>query len=955
MADSKTADKTNDGKKNETDITKETDHQKKLNVGNLPANVTEKQLREHFSGYEIETVEIYHFLKYTLALLLFKDKETAAKALAEKEGTTFQGRRLRIHLEFLSIRHVRRDIIVTVVEDESFTEEQLWDKVKAAEVDAVSVLIFYPLGYINLAKDVDKAASLEKLNKAGFRAYDINQRDQNQHLEILRAAKLFFRNRNRVQLLNMPTKWMENEEEMKKQCACGGTITEAVSNKTAQNQGITNYARIFYETEEQAAKAAESLNGRVFDGKRIHALHIASALVPNYKTSVYVTSLDKSVTEEMVYDHFKQFGEIEFVTRRNSGDAAVVCFKSAASVEKALECTTFPATTEEKKDGTRTVTVKKYDGPLLLHTQTMKRKLGDDGSEASKEQLNVLKKLKAYHPIFVSNVPLNSPAQQLKQYFGQHGAIKFMFSPQIMAYRNSAPHPVKTFIVYYHQRASVADACKFLDHKFFDGHRLHVLPLRGESFFNKEKTLLINDIPFLSEDALFKKIKPFVGKINRIVKNDRLSAYIELHDPADVKKLLNTGLANHPFPTAHFELVKSSISIRTYDEDDTRVLSGIAKIVAKNPDLLKKTATPPDVYNKRARLDDSGLDQGPGGINPNLNLNDTNTIKDLLRLAFLSGKNVGESMASNRSPFDTSADTLANSINFGGGVGNRGNSAQSNFLNQGLSLNQNKRGYHSGNDNSDDNFRGNSNFYGGNLQQNPLTSRNNDIDSLYELANQFRGNNATQNQFQTNRRDQIGINQLSNMSQSGGNFNRNQNSNDNDYLMGNNSFGNNNRNSRFGNDNFNNDNFINRNDNFSQDNFGSNNRNTIGGNIRNQNDVLNRPFEGNSSSIGFKSRFNDNDSQLNSAFNNRNASSRFDDNFEGFNEKNNSFNPNRQNKPFNSTNQGDSDNFNFNRGKFVGKTNDNFNSNSNTGGMKWNNSSGLAGSRLVGNIFSRRY
>lgn len=238
---------TTGGTETESDAPKaDVEHQRKINVGNLPSDVTEQQLRDLFSGHEIEKVDIYHYRKYTIALLLFKDKETASKALTEKDGTMFRDRRLRMHLEFITIRHIKRDVIVTVVDDENMTEEQLWDKVKAAEVEPTSVLIFYPLGYVTLQKDSDKPAILEKLKAAGFNAHDLNQRDQNQHLDIWRAAKLFFRNRNRVQLLNIPNKWIEDKEEMKKQCAEGGSITEAVSNNVTQNaQNASNYARIF--------------------------------------------------------------------------------------------------------------------------------------------------------------------------------------------------------------------------------------------------------------------------------------------------------------------------------------------------------------------------------------------------------------------------------------------------------------------------------------------------------------------------------------------------------------------------------------------------------------------------------------------------------------------------------------------------------------------------------------
>lgn len=979
----KPVEKTQEGAENETDAPKtDNEHQRKINVGNLPADITEKQLRDHFSGAEIERVDIYHYRKYTLALLLFKEKEAAAKAVEEKEHSTLRGRRIRVHLEYLTIRHIKREVIVTVLDDENTTEDQLWDKVKAAGVELTSVLVFYPLGYISLEKEADKAAVLEKLNAAGFSAYDVNQRDQNQHLDIWRAAKLFFRNRNRVQLLNIPTKWLEDKEEMKKQCAEGGVITEAVSNNV--NQSSSNYARVFYETEEQAVKAAAALNGKVFEGKRIHALHLGSALIPNYKTSVYVTSLEKTVTEENVFDHFKQFGDVDFVNRRNCNDAAIVCFKSADAVEKAIACTTFPAPTEADKNATTTITVKKYDGPLLLRALALKRKLktNDDGTpvdpeEKTKEMQDVLKKLQAFHPVFVGNVPLNCPPLELKRYFAQHGPIKFMFSPQIVTYQQSAPHPVKTFIIYYNFRPSALNACKFLDHKFFGGHRLHVLPLRGELSFDVKKTVKVTKIPYLSEDALFKKVKPYVGKINRIVKKTRMAAFIELNDLADVDKLMDVDAADHPLNKAKMETITANTSVRLYDENDTRVLRGIAKIIAKNPDMLKKVA--PGQLNKRPRMNGPGtFNQGPGGFNPSNNMNNPQAIQDLLRLAFMSGKNVGESLATGQGSFNAPDPPLANSNNFGDG-GFRGNNnrggnqmggGQSNFRpNNRNNMNNNQNNQNRPNTNNfnagGNNFQGNANANRGN-QGNMMNRQNQgqnnqnrvqgqggvqpkpNVGGNLNLNNQNRvqgGNNMNvRNTSQTRNQNQGNRNNFSSDDNSfgtgggGGNFNARSNNNfSNNDFSNDDSFGDtsNDGGNSFGNQR----NFNNRNNN-QNDNFGGNFGNS--GNNRFQNNAGNNSFGNNFN----RNRFSDNDNS---------------DNVGG----GGGFNKNFQNrKQFGGNNNQGGGGMSF--GEFNSNTNRNFGNNggNNGGGFnKWNNNSNNSGQnsnnqtggRLAGTIFSRRF
>lgn len=94
---------------------------------------------------------------------------------------------------------------------------------------------------------------------------------------------------NRVSLINLPESWVSNQEELKKAVAHTGTTTEV----KVINNSHGAVAQLFYENEETARKAALELNQKIFDGKRIHALHVTAALIPNYETSVYLTSLEK--------------------------------------------------------------------------------------------------------------------------------------------------------------------------------------------------------------------------------------------------------------------------------------------------------------------------------------------------------------------------------------------------------------------------------------------------------------------------------------------------------------------------------------------------------------------------------------------------------------------------------------------------------------------------------------
>uniref|UniRef100_A0A182VZZ2 RRM domain-containing protein n=1 Tax=Anopheles minimus TaxID=112268 RepID=A0A182VZZ2_9DIPT len=760
----------NDG--TEGDVQKDNEHQRTINVGNLPKDVTEQQLRDHFSGHEVERVEIYHYLRNTLALLVFKEKAAAQKACDEKDGSMLNGRRLRIHIEYITIRYTKKDVIVVVVDDDT-TEEKLYDRVKE-HCEVTQVFIFHPLGYVHLGKDVDKVAILEKLNTSGLKAYDVNGRDQNQHVDLWRAAKLFFRNRNRVQLLNIPQKWVENTDELKKACSEAGTITEAISNNVGQ--GSSNYyARIFFETEEQAAKAAGLLNGKVFEGKRIHALHLSSALLPDYKTSVYVAPLERTVTEEDVYEQFKQYGEIDFVNRRNCGENAIICYKTSEAAEKALACTTFPAPTEANKEATKPVTVKRYDGPLVLRVAGVKRKttaqrttadgktreprsLG--GSEREKSHKDIIQKLQAFYPVYVSNIPFSCPAHVIREFFSSHGGeVKFIFSPQhYLPYRLSSPQPVKTAMVYYTRRNDMLNAIKQLDKKMFNNQHLHVLPGRGDTNFNQQKTLKLSKIvESLSEDAIFRKMRP-LGKVVRLTKKNRSLAYVEFADSADVEKVLKMKQEELPINCV-FSKIAKDVSRRLYNESDPRILGAVVRLLRRNPRMLNKTTGAGPLMSgnnvvgspggfgggKRPRMN------GPPGFgnvppfNPNNggnNLNNNQAIQDLLRLAFMSGKNVGESLA-------------AGGVNVGGNQGpNRGggggggsfNNADPPISNQGSSNNaygggDGGFGAGGGGGRNMNNRNQNMNFRGGNRN-----NQNNNVGGNRGLGNNS-NNNAGNNNF----------------------------------------------------------------------------------------------------------------------------------------------------------------------------------------------------------------
>ncbi|XP_052869737.1 nucleolin-like [Anopheles cruzii] len=688
----------------ENSSTMKADNKKKLNVGNLPNDVTEEELREHFADHPVESVEIFHYKTYTLALLLFKDKETATKALKEKENSVFRGRRLRMHLEYIVICHMKKDVFVYVVDNENVTEEDVYEKFKDL-AKLQSVVLFHPLAYVTCTSPEDKEEAAKKIAEAGINVFECNGHDQNQHIDVLRAAKLFFRNLNRVQMYNIPESWVTSQDDLKKAVEGTGTVTEV--RVTTGNFGPA--AQVFYETADEAKVAAEKLNQQLFEGKRIHAHHVIATMLPNYRTSVYIEQLDKSVTEETLYDHFRQYGEIDFVNRRKFGDDhGLVCFKEASAVERALECTVLPLPKKETEstestssapvETEKTIVVKKYDGPLVLDIKLPQIKKGVTTEETEEQkQRPPPTPLAKLWPIYVANLPYKADKREIKQYFSSYGGhIKFIFSPNIPTYKQSQTSMVMAALIYFARREQANEAIKAFNGKHFQSKCLHVFPGRKDTYFDTEKSIKVVRLNIaVTEEKLFEKFRKF-GFIECVVKKDRTTAYIEFRDKEITEKVLKLDEKQRPV-RCNVEPVTGKINKKIFKENDEKISLAMQEIIDKNPAVLENVSSdrssgPPPL--KRGRFSgpaNFGM-QGPRNqFNPNNggDFSNPQVIQDLLRLAFISGKNLGEGLAisGNSNPFNSGDPPLANLNNGFGTGGNRNTFNNSNSGNFGGSSN----------------------------------------------------------------------------------------------------------------------------------------------------------------------------------------------------------------------------------------------------------------------------
>lgn len=187
----------------------------------------------------------------------------------------------------------------------------------------------------------------------------------------------------------------------------------------------------------------------------------------------------------------------------------------------------------------------------------------------------------------------------------------------------------------------------------------------------------------VTEEKLFEKFRKF-GFIECVVKKDRTTAYIEFRDKEIAEKVLKLDEKQRPV-RCNVEAVTGKINKKIFKENDEKISLAMQEIIDKNPAVLENVSSdrssgPPPL--KRSRFSgpaNFGM-QGPRNqFNPNNggDFSNPQVIQDLLRLAFISGKNLGEGLAisGNSNPFNSGDPPLPNlNLTNGFGGGNQRNS-----------------------------------------------------------------------------------------------------------------------------------------------------------------------------------------------------------------------------------------------------------------------------------------
>ena len=290
-------------------------------------------LRKKFSEYgEIENVQTHEFYGSTVAIITFVEQDSVKKAIVA-DTHVLEGHRLRVNYVGKLPNGLPTGFMVVAVEDDaSLSEDALLTKYsKYGEI--VHVNKIFPHVYIQFKEKADKMIALDKCKADNMKLYAIRDvSDVNQHLELVKEQRQYHLSGIKVHISNLLAG--TTEEEVKTLCSKFGEVKVSTKFFEYGNKAYTK--TVYFESDEIAKKAADELNNIMHNGRRLRVLHNITHVIPNYKTSIYITGLKTDTTEEQVYDDFKQYGEIDYVTRLNmKPECILIVYKEEEGATKA--------------------------------------------------------------------------------------------------------------------------------------------------------------------------------------------------------------------------------------------------------------------------------------------------------------------------------------------------------------------------------------------------------------------------------------------------------------------------------------------------------------------------------------------------------------------------------------------------------------------------------------------
>ncbi|XP_058467281.1 uncharacterized protein LOC131440216 [Malaya genurostris] len=283
----------------------------------------------------------------------------------------------------------------------------------------------------------------------------------------------------------------------------------------------------------QEVKKAFGLNNTFFQGKRVFIASVDSErnFTPRY--SVMVKHLNEYITEEDVYDHFKNIGTIECV-QKPANNYAYISFERSESAQRALRMKdrSLKGVDIEMDTIKRTICMllEKPKGLLFSSIQDKCDALGLKYEPAAEEETKLL----------VTNIPRQVPEKDIVEYLGKFG--------RIMDWEmQKSPIAVLTNIGYvtYMNPATARHVYLYGPH-YFQGVGLDIYNPRITYGETKSSTavLLKRTNVYLTNDEIFQAMNE-CGRVNYIHRVDasrystivRFQFYIALSQALKVKQI----------------------------------------------------------------------------------------------------------------------------------------------------------------------------------------------------------------------------------------------------------------------------------------------------------------------------------------------------------------------------------------------------------------------------------
>jgi polyadenylate-binding protein len=313
-----------------------------LYVGNLNPNVNEYQLFELFSQYGRPQLvrlmrDAYTGESRRFAFVSYSTKDEATKARDGLNYSKIYDREIRVCFkrspgEFKAaanvfIKNLEEGVTTKILHQETEKFGNVLSCIVRLDENGNSLRY----GYVQFDSEEASKKTIEGLNGKQLHGseWSVNEFVPRKNRSNIQKKNLYVK--------NFPSAWTKEEVEAKIEELFGaqGTITSkgVFESTVAGSSGSKFFAFIAYDTEEEAAKAIESLNNKELDGKTesdepffvdyaqpkkqrkemLKKKHLTYQSV----TNLYIKSLVESVTEEQVRNIFSKWGKITSICVRD--------------------------------------------------------------------------------------------------------------------------------------------------------------------------------------------------------------------------------------------------------------------------------------------------------------------------------------------------------------------------------------------------------------------------------------------------------------------------------------------------------------------------------------------------------------------------------------------------------------------------------------------------------------